>query len=217
MIAICRDIEPVDLPRSMVVATPDEPVDHVYFPNSGILSVIAISPQGNRAEAGLFGRDGFSPTCAALGIDRSALEVFVQVPGEGLRLPYPSFLAALERSSEFRSLLLKFVHCLAIQTAFTSLSNAVHQIDKRLARWLLMCHDRTESDEIALTHEFISLMLAVRRPSVTTALHELEGSGFIRAERGYLTMRNRIGLEAFAADAYGQPEREYQRLIGPIL
>jgi hypothetical protein len=79
-----------------------------------------------------------------------------------------------------------------------------------------MCHDRTEGDEIALTHEFLSVMLAVRRPSVTDALHVLEGRRFIKAERALITVRNRAALEAYAHDAYGVPEREYQRLIGPM-
>lgn len=96
------------------------------------------------------------------------------------------------------------------------MSNAVHPIDERLARWLLMCHDRTIGNEMALTHEFLSIMLAVRRPSVTTALHVLEGNGFIQAERGYITVRDRHGLEDFARDSYGRPDAEYRRLIGPL-
>lgn len=103
-----------------------------------------------------------------------------------------------------------------MQTSYTALSNAVHPVDERLARWLLMCHDRVDGDELALTHEFLSLMLAVRRPSVTTALHVLEGNRFITAERGYITIRDRRRLEEFAGDAYGRPEAEYKRLIGPM-
>jgi CRP-like cAMP-binding protein len=111
---------------------------------------------------------------------------------------------------------LRFAQVQGVQTAFTALSNAVHPINERLARWLLMCHDRHDSDEIPLTHEFLSLMLAVRRPSVTTALHVLEGNRFIRAERGHVTIRNRTALEEFAGDGYGKPEAEYRRLIGPM-
>lgn len=102
-----------------------------------------------------------------------------------------------------------------VQTSYTALSNAVHPIAERLARWLLMSDDRLDGD-LPLTHEFLSIMLAVRRPSVTTALHVLEGNGFIRAARGSIVVRDRAALEEFAGDAYGVPEAEYERLIGPL-
>ncbi len=116
----------------------------------------------------------------------------------------------------FSNLLARYIQAFGSQISFTALSNAVHSIDERLARWLLMCHDRVDGDEIALTHEFISLMLAVRRPSVTTALHVLEGYKLIRSERGRITIRDRQALETFAGDAYGKPEQEYSRLIGDL-
>jgi CRP-like cAMP-binding protein len=94
------------------------------------------------------------------------------------------------------------------------LSNAVHSVDERLAKWLLMAHDRVIGDEFSLTHDYIAIMLAVRRPSVTTSLHVLEGNGFIRSERKLITIRNRAALEEFARDAYGRPEQEYRRLFG---
>jgi CRP-like cAMP-binding protein len=158
-------LSPIELPKGFVVVEPDRPIDFVYFPTSGIGSVVTVSPEGHRAEAGLFGR---------------------------------------------------FIHAFGSQISFTALSNAVHNIDERLARWLLMCHDRVDGNEILLTHEFISLMLAVRRPSVTTALHILEGKKLIRAERGRITVRDRAGLESFAGDVYGKPEEEYRRLIGEL-
>jgi CRP-like cAMP-binding protein len=100
--------------------------------------------------------------------------------------------------------------------SITVLANAHYPVDERLARWLLMCHDRWDGDVLPLTHEFMAVMLAVRRPSVTTALHVLEGNRFIRAERGCVTIRDRSALEEFAGDSYGPPEREYERLIGPL-
>lgn len=115
-----------------------------------------------------------------------------------------------------KKLLMRYLQTLTTQTAFTALSNAVHHIHERLARWILMCHDRVDGDEIAVTHEFLALMMAVRRPSVTTALHVLEGDLFIKNERGFIIMRDRPALEAFAADTYGKPEEEYRRLIGAM-
>ena len=123
---------------------------------------------------------------------------------------------AAEASTTLRNLLLRYAQAFSVQTSFTALSNAVHPIEERLARWLLMCHDRVEGNEVPLTHEFLSLMLAVRRPTVTTALHVLEGNRFITAERGLITIRDRPRLEEFAGNSYGRAETEYERLIGRI-
>lgn len=119
----------------------------------------------------------------------------------------------METNRAFWKVMIRAIEAFAIQLAYTSVSNAVHDVNERLARWLLMCHHRVAGDELLLTHEFISLMLSVRRPSVTTSLHVLEGNGFIRAERGAITIRNRKSLEEFAHDAYGRPEAEYRRLM----
>jgi CRP-like cAMP-binding protein len=151
-----------------------------------------------------------------MGSDRSPHRFLIQVADDSVRIASAAFVEALAASASLRDLILRYAHVLGVQTGFTALSNAVHPIDERLARWLLMCHDRHTSNEIPITHEFMSLMLAVRRPSVTTSLHILEGNGFIRAERGHITIRNRQALEDFASDAYGKPEAEYRRLIGPL-
>lgn len=206
----------VDTPRGFLMVAANGPIEYVYFPCSGIGSVITVSPEGNQAEGGLFGRDGFAPISAAVGADRSLSEVSVQVPGHAYRLTRSRFLQLMDDNREFSKLLHRAAQVLATQVSFTALSNAVHEISERLARWILMCHDRVDGDQIALTHEFIAIMLAVRRPSVTTALHVLEGNGFIRSERGNIIVRNRRALEEFAADAYGKPEEEYLRLIGPL-
>ena len=103
-----------------------------------------------------------------------------------------------------------------MQASYSILSNAVHSVDERLARWLLMCHDRSPSDDLELTHQFIGVMLSVRRPSVTSSLHVLQGHGLIETSRGFVTILNRAALEAFAGDAYGGPEAEYRQLLGPL-
>ncbi len=127
-----------------------------------------------------------------------------------------AFVQLLAECPALRLLVGRFALTLGEQATYTALSNAVHQVDERLARWLLMCHDRSDSDDLALTHEYMSVMLTVRRPSVTSSLHVLEGNGFIRSERGYVTIRNRKALEEFAGDAYGKPEAVYRRLLGPF-
>jgi CRP-like cAMP-binding protein len=212
---LAPDLEALDLPKGFVAAEADNVFEHVYFLETGLMSIIATSPEGQAIEAGLYGRDGMGPIPAVLGSDRTSHRSLAQVPGDGHRIGRAALVRAMEQSASLRDLLLRFVQVMNTQTMFTALSNAVHPINERLARWLLMCHDRHDSDEIPLTHEFLSLMLAVRRPSVTTALHVLEGNRFIRAERGHITIRNRTALEEFAGDGYGKPEAEYERLIGP--
>lgn len=123
---------------------------------------------------------------------------------------------ALEAVPSLRRLLNRYVQTFIVQAAFTSLANANHSIEPRLARWILMCHDRIDGDHIGLTHEFLALMLSVRRASITNALHELEGRLLIWSERSMVTVRDRAGLEEFVGDSYGRAEREYRRLIGEL-
>lgn len=192
----------------------DRRIDHVYFLTSGIGSVVTFSADGQRAEAGMFGLEGFSPTPAGVGGTISIHQVIMQVEGRGFRMPLDAVRAAISEQPVFGNLLARFIQTFATQISYTALCNVTYQVDERLTRWLLMCHDRVDGDEIALTHDFISLMLGVRRPSVTTALHVLEGRKLIQAERGRITIRDRKGMLEFAGQAYGKPEEEYRRLIG---
>lgn len=213
---IAGALEHVELPRAFVFSNPDSPADHAYFIESGIGSIVAITPQGQRAEVGIFGRDGMTPANVVLDTASTPYAIFMQIPGYGYRLPTEVLRKAVRESEPLRQLLSRFAHAMSVQTSYTGLSNSVHRIDERLARWILMCHDRTTGDQIALTHEFLSVMLAVRRSSVTTALHVLEGKHLVYSERNLITIRDRRALELFAGDAYGVPEREYERLIGPL-
>ena len=208
--------EPVELSRGQVLVEPGQPIQWAWFFESGVGSVIAVSPEGSRVEAGLFGRDAVAPGSLVLGIAATPYQILVQLPGVGVRMPASALLRAMDASPSLRGLLNRYVQTMHTQCSYTALSNAIHQIDERCARWLLMVHDRTDGDEIQLTHESLSLMLAVRRPSVTTALHVLEGNRLIRADRGYITIRDRAALEEFAGDAYGASEQEYARLICPM-
>ena len=213
---VAKQLEPVDLPKNFSVVEADQTISHVYFPTSGLASILAVSPEGQKAEAGLFGRCGFGPVAPVLGSDQTSNPCVMQIAGAGYRIAREAFVQILDECPAVRLLAGRFALSLGEQTGYTALSNAVHQVDERLARWLLMCHDRSESDDLALTHEYMSIMLTVRRPSVTSSLHVLEGNGFIRSARGYVTIRNRIALEEFAGDAYGKPEAAYRRLIGPL-
>jgi CRP-like cAMP-binding protein len=209
-------LSPCHAAKGDILFRRDEKIETVWFIDSGVGSLITISPQGQRAESGLFGRDGFAPVPLVMGSDRANYDGVIQIRDDCHNMPADAFIDAIGRSRTLHDLLLRYAHALAVQTAYTALSNAVHPIDERLARWILMCHDRMDGDEMPLTHEFMAIMLAVRRPSVTSALHVLEGNRFIRAQRGCIVVRDRAALVEFAGDAYGPPEAEYERLIGPL-
>ena len=209
---VASDLTHVVLPQGQILAKAGETIEYIYFLTTGIGSVVAVTPEGHRAEAGLFGFDGYIPTSAASGTELSPHDVNVQADAEAYRMDYGVFHARMEERN-FAKVMVRSLEAFSIQLAYTAISNAIHEINERLARWLLMCHDRLPGDEIRLTHDYLAVMLAVRRPSVTTALHVLEGNGFIRSNRGVITIRNRSSLEEFASDAYGKPEAEYRRLM----
>ena len=212
--ALAPHLEPVRCPLAFTLVEPDAGIQFTYFLNTGLASLVPISPYGQSAEGGIVGREGYITPATILGPKTIPYKINIQMVGDGYRIPCQALLAASDASSTLRDTLLKFAQVLMVQMTYSVLANAVHHIDERLARWLLMVHDRSDSDDLALTHNFMALMLAVRRPSVTTTLHVLEGNGFIRSDRGYVTICDRAALEAFAGDCYGTPEREYRRLLG---
>jgi CRP-like cAMP-binding protein len=189
-------------------------IDYVYFPESGLGSVVAIGDRDRRIEIGIFGRDGMSGAAVVMGNDRSPHETFMQIAGHGFRLPADALRRAMTESPSFHNLLLRYMQTFMIQTAHTALANGRAKLEERLARWLLMCHDRIDGDELGLTHEFLAIMLVVRRAGVTVAMHMLEGRGLIRGARGMILIRDRDGLIEIADGFYGLPEAEYRRLIG---
>jgi len=205
-----------DLPKEMILGEPGKPFTHACFPDSGIGSIVALSPEGHRSEVGITGKEGMFGFSLILGVDRTPHEIFMQVAGAGYFIDADALVSACQASQSLQADLLRYAQTYSVQTSFTALSNATHNVEIRLARWLLMSHDRSEGDEVLLTHEFLSLMLAISRPSVTLALHLLEGEHLIRSKRGRVIIRDRAGLEKLASDAYGSAEDEYERLVGPL-
>ena len=201
----------------MTLEVPEVPIELVYFPKSGVGSTVTFSNNGRRIETGLFGYEGMSGTAAILQTGYTSNETFMQVAGEGLVIEPDRLQDLMEQSPSFQRHLLRYVQAMMTQTSQTALSNGQAKLEERLARWLLMCHDRISGNEMDLTHEFLSIMLGVRRAGVTVGTHMLEGKGLIRANRGQIIILDREGLEAEAQDSYGKPEAEYARLIGSDL
>lgn len=207
-------LEPVDLPQRFNLERPLVPIRYVYFLDSGMASIVSLAPKGRRIESGVFGREGMSGTAILLGSDRSPNDTFIQIAGSGHRMTVEAFNATLDESPTMRPLLLRYIQTLIVQTAQTALANGRARLEERLARWLLMCHDRLDSDDLPITHEFLSLMLGVRRAGVTVGLASLDLQGLIRTHRGGSVVLDRAGLEAVANGIHGVPEAEYRRLLG---
>ena len=192
-------------------------IEGVFFLLSGIASVVVVTKSGRKTEAGVVGKEGFVPAGAVAGAETNLTEIVMQAPGEALFMDIRSFDALISKYRVFFDILVCALHVSRTQIQFTASSNATQSVTERLARWLLMCHDRVESNQLQLTHEFLSTMLAVRRASVTDALHVLESLGFIRSERGRITIKNREMLETYAGDLYGVPEEENNRMLARFM
>lgn len=205
-------LELVELPKREILFRSYEEIEYVYFFESGLSSEIATANGGNRVEVGCVGREGLSGHAVLLGVNASPHYSFMQIAGRALRIRSADLRRLMQESVTLRELLLRYVHVFMIQLAASTVADAGFTIDQRLARWLLMCQDRAGND-MPLTHEFLSFMLAVRRSSVTTSLHLLEGEHLIKAKRAHITVLNRKGLIEKAAGSYGLPEDEYKRLI----
>jgi len=205
-------LQPVSLDMRKVLIEPNSPINHVYFPEAGMSSVTNNS-SGGKIEVGVVGREGMVGLPIVLGIDQTPYEHFMQIPGHGWRIAAQELEQAMAQSSSLHRHLLRYAQASHVQASETAFANANSDVEARLARWLLMCHDRMDADDVPLTHEYIAMMLGVRRPGVTVALHVLEGMQVIRAKRGLITVLDREKLEELADDAYGLAEAEYTRLI----
>lgn len=204
----------VKMTPRMPLIGPGEPIERCYFFESGVASVISTTPDGRQAEIGIIGREGMVDVAAVMGGKRTPLEVFVQMPGAAYAVPTAEVARLTDDSRDFRRLLLGFAHSFLIQVSQTALATVTLNIQDRLARWLLMSCDRSESDSFPITHEFLSLMLGVRRAGVTDAIGALADAGFITTTRGRITILNRAALEKRVGDSYGIPEANYRELVG---
>ena len=155
------------------IERPNRRIETVYFMDAGIASVVAVQADKTEVEVGLVGPEGMTGTAVILGGDQSPHSTYIQVAGEAQRIKADELRKAMRSSGTLNSLLLKYVQVFNVQTTHTAIANARAHIDRRLARWILMAHDRTGDKTLPLTHEFLSLMLGVRRPGVTEALQSL--------------------------------------------
>jgi CRP-like cAMP-binding protein len=185
-------------------------IESIYFIESGFASVVAVAsgPGLRSIEVGLIGREGMTGLAVILGDERSPHETFIQAAGEGQRISADNLRRAIRQSADLHAALLRYAHAFHIQTTGTNLVNGRSKIEERLARWLLMADDRIDGDVLPLTHEFLSIMLGVRRAGVTVAVQALEASGFITAKRGFITIIDRPGLIENSDGTYVPPDTD---------
>jgi CRP-like cAMP-binding protein len=206
-------LETVTLKHRQVIEVPTRPITHAYFPETGVASVVAVDAEDHRIEVGVIGYEGITGVPLIMGDTRAQHSTYMQIGGSGHRIPAGALCSAMNRSDGLRSLLLKSAQGFMIQTAHTALANGRANLEQRLARWLLMAHDRMTTDAVPLTHEFLAVMLGVRRAGVTVAIHGFERRGLVTARRSQLTLVNRAGIEQIAGSFYGTPEAELKRLL----
>lgn len=207
-------MELVELPLKRVLVEPNAPNGLVFFIEKGLASVVASTQDEESIEVGHVGNEGFSGVHILHHADRTPNRMFMQVEGYGISVPVQNVKDMVERFAPTRELFLKYAHTTELQLAHSALANARYNTQERLARWLLMCHDRLQVSELALTHDFLALMLGARRSGVTNEIHILEGIHAIKAKRGNIRIVDRSKLEEIAGGCYGIPEKEYERLIG---
>jgi CRP-like cAMP-binding protein len=195
-------LQEVELPLRKQLESRNRRIEYVYFIDHGIASVVADGSGRGGIEIGVIGREGVTGLAVLMGADRSPHETYMQVGGAGRRVSAASLRDVMSQSKSLQRVLLRQGYAFTVQLAQTALANGRHKIEERLARWLLMAHDRIDGDELPLTHEFLALMLGVRRSGVTVALTILQREGMVRVRRGRVVVIDRDGLKECANGAY---------------
>lgn len=209
------DIQPVTLVLEQVLFEAGGHMDHVYFPESGVVSLTADTGDMGHVEVGMTGREGVVGASTILDAEANAAHrAIVQVPGSALRVRTMAFRDVMKRSPAFQDRCLRYVHVLMVQASQAAACNARHELPERLARWLLMSRDRLDSDEMPMTQEFLALMLGVRRAGVSVVASTLQATGTIRQSRGRITIVDRAALEAEACNCYRFIEANRKRIMG---
>jgi CRP-like cAMP-binding protein len=201
------DLHPVSWSLRQIVYEVGAPLEHVYFVERGIVSILTKLSTGEGIEAGMIGFEGVVGLAALFGDEMSGQQMIVQAPVIALRMDASRCIAAFNQSADVRTVILRYTGKLLSIAAQTTACNRVHSRKERSARWLLMMYDRLQSDDMPLTHDFLSSMLGVRRTRVTEAAGELQQAGLIRYARGMVTILDHPGLSAAACECYRTHDR----------
>ena len=208
-------MEPVSLPFGLILEAPGKPVETIIFVEHGIASRLVVGAQGEMSESGHIGFEGMTGRSVVLGGEHATNQIQMQVSGGGLAIRAADLLEVMRLSVDLHTLMVRYVLTTIAQGDHTLLSTGQYTVAQRLARWLVMYHDRIDGDHFPVTHELLAMMLNVRRAGITTALHLIEGEHAVRSTRGTIKVLDRTALIKLAGGSYGVPEAEYERLIAP--
>ena len=196
------ELEQIRCEHGQILMDADSPLDHVFFPDSGVVSVVAVYADGNIIEMATIGREGCTGVQAVFGDKKSSVRLLVQIPGSAARMSRAAFTRATGSIPSFRSLMFAYVQAFLEQVLVSVACNGRHSLKQRLARWLLMMRDRSDDDTLPITQNLLAEMLGVQRPTITNAARELERAGLIARGRRQVTILNRRGLTKASCECY---------------
>jgi CRP-like cAMP-binding protein len=209
-----RHAEVVSLRHGNHVIVPDRPINDVYFPLTCLLSLVTTMEDGATVESGTIGREGMSGIPVLLNAGQTTMPTFCQIPGDAVKVKSEHVRDLYEQSRDVRRILNRYVHTVVVVGSQSAACNALHRVEARMCRWLLMSSDGVASDEVNLTQEYLAAMLGVRRPGVTEVAGKLRSEGLIDYTRGSIRILDRPGMERHACECYGRVKGEYERLFG---
>lgn len=209
-------LETVSLVFKQVIYEPQEPITHVYFLTSGLISLLTIMADKTVAEVSVVGNEGILGLPVFLGVNTTPFQAIVQIPGEAMRMSADDFKQVVNQISSLSDWIQRYIYSVLIQIAQFSACNSHHKVEQRCCRWLLTMHDRAKSDRFSITQEFLSHMLGVRRASVTEVAGKLQKAGLIAYSRGQMAICNRQGLEAASCECYALVRAEFNRLFSQL-
>jgi CRP-like cAMP-binding protein len=209
------DLEAIQLPHQQILQESGEKIEYAYFLNDGLASLVVLTTDGRSVEVAVVGREGMVGTPLAVGLHRGPYRGIMQIPGTGLRIKSEFLEQKMREAPELRLVLSRYVLVQGLQIAQIAGCNRLHEIEQRLARWLLMCQDRVGSEVLPVTHEFLAQMLGTGRPSVSLAAGTLQKAGFIENHRGAVKILKRKELESAACECYKVIQQFKGTLAGP--
>ena len=214
LVRLLPELDNVSLPLGHVLYESGTKIEYALFPTTSIVSLLYIMENGGTAEIGIVGNDGILGTALYLGGDTTTSRAVIQSAGDGLKITPKALRAEFARGGRFQELLLRYTQAIMTQISQTAVCNRLHAVEQQLCRWLLLSHDRLDSDDLVMTHDLISNMLGVRREGVTLAAQKLASRGLIKNKRGTIKIVDRQGLEDAACECYQIVNTEYNRLLG---
>jgi CRP-like cAMP-binding protein len=196
------ELESISCHRAQVLMNVDSALDYIFFPDSGVVSVVAVYADGSIIEMATVGREGFTDVQAVFGAKRSSIQLLVQIPGTAAKMSRATFMRAMQSMPSFRTLMDAYVQAFLEQVMVSVACNGAHSVKQRLARWLLMMRDRSDSDMLPITQSLLAEMLGVQRPTITNAVRKFEHTGLIEGGRRQVTILDRRGLMQASCECY---------------